>query len=148
MLKRYLWRPALVAWLTGLLLAGLTLAACGSAATPPAAVLTTPASPVGAVTDTPAAFAGETQAAPTAAEKPTAIAETPAVTTSLPAKPQKPVCEAADPKTDPLTGAFELLSKYIDDTKPNPAIAAVTDKDWSKGPANAPVTIIEYGDFQ
>lgn len=30
----------------------------------------------------------------------------------------------------------------------NPLIAAVSNEDWSKGQADAPITVIEYGDFQ
>jgi hypothetical protein len=41
-----------------------------------------------------------------------------------------------------------FLDEYLDAGQPNAGIAAVNNADWSKGPANAPVTLIEYGDFQ
>ncbi len=142
MLKPFLWRPVLATGLVGLLLAGLTLSACGSAATPVAEVPPTPT--VAAATNTP-----EAQPTPTTAQKPTDAAkeQAPAADQPTPA-PVKPGCTAVDPKSDQLAGAMEFLSKYIDETKPITAMVAIADQEWSKGPATAPLTVIEYGDFQ
>jgi hypothetical protein len=139
MLKPFLWRPVLATGLIGLLLAGLTLAACGSTATPAAEVPPTPT--VAAATNTPV-----TQ--PTTEQKPTDAAQAPTAAPSTPPTPVKPGCTAVDPKIDQLAGAMEFLSKYIDEAKPVPVMVAIADQEWSKGPANAPLTVIEYGDFQ
>jgi hypothetical protein len=45
------------------------------------------------------------------------------------AKPAKAICQAVEIPNNDL-------------------LAPVSDQDWSKGPATAPVTLIEFGDFQ
>ncbi|MBN1991322.1 MAG: hypothetical protein JW953_01355 [Anaerolineae bacterium] len=153
MSKQFLLRPVLALWPAGLLLVGLNLAACGGAAvtpeTPTAPAPTEAANaPATTATEPPATPEKETEAAAEAppAGEPEAAAEpeTPVIS----AAGQAPGCQAVDPQSDQLTGVITALSAYIDESPPTDAIAAVTAADWVKGPANAPVTIIEYGDFQ
>jgi hypothetical protein len=93
-----------------------------------------------------AACGGSTQQsedpATEATEEPTAIAqatETTAPPTSAPAE----------------EGDDELLSVPVDaveceavEIPTNTQVAGPSDDDWAKGPATAPVTVVEYGDFQ
>jgi protein-disulfide isomerase len=114
---------------TSILLAGVLLAACGGAATPAAQEAVTPVT--GAVTSVGTSEATQEVAATTATttteSEATIAVPTANVAVAGPAQPA--VCQAV-----------QIPS--------NDRIAPVSDKDWTKGPANAPVTLIEYGDFQ
>ena len=146
MLKLTLPRGALALWLIGLLLAGLTLAACGSAAEPAAEEAPAPAETeeaVGALVEADEAVEAEETAADEEAQPDQEAAEQ--------------VDQAEVQEETAGTGADENL---LADTAAGPAecqtidvpdnqlIAAVADGEWSKGPEAAPVTLIEYGDFQ
>lgn len=124
MLTKYPLRRGLA---VGLLAAAVALAACGGAATsaPPAK---------------------EATAAP-AATQPTTAPPTQASETTKDENPPTPEqaiasvqasCHPATPQNDPIMAALQ----------PNPAIAPVSATDWAKGPADAAVTLVEYGDFQ
>jgi cytoskeletal protein RodZ len=111
-------------WLVGLLFVSLFLAACGGGS--------------------------EEEAAPTAAE----TEEVAAAVTEETAAQEEPVTEATEesavsqaPATTEVTpsGPAECEAIEIPDYEP---VAAVTENDWSQGPADAPLTLIEYGDFQ
>ncbi len=106
------------------------LAACGPATPSPVANATTApqvASAPPTATSLPAA------ATPTAVEgtaAATAVAEaSPAATQAFPTPNPNPQCTAA-----PITA--------------DPNIKPVAADEWSKGPADADFTVIEYGDFQ
>ena len=116
--------------LIGVGLAGLAvlLAACGPATPAPVAVSTgTPQAAPPTATNLPAATT------PTVAEgtpAATAVAEaSPAATEAFPTPNPNPQCTAV-----PITS--------------DPNIKTVAADEWSKGPANADITVIEYGDFQ
>ena len=119
MLKQYLLRPILAEWVVSLLLVNLILTACGGATEPTSEAPVTPA-----VTE-------ETIDASTAIEA-QATEEQKATAT------EKIATEEVAPEAG--CQAVEIPA--------NDLIAAVSDTDWTKGPANAPVTLIEYGDFQ
>lgn len=56
--------------------------------------------------------------------------------------------EVDPPVTSELTSECTLVSS-LPDTPPEYAqLFAIQDSDWSKGPADAAITIIEYSDFQ
>jgi len=151
------------AWILALLVFGLILTACGNTATPaveappPTEESVTAAPPA---EDTPVM---EEEAEPTntpeeevAEEEPTAEsaaeeeAATGAESESEEAKQEgmAAACVAADPNTDPIAGAILFLDEYIESEEATSSIAPVTDADWAKGPADAAITIIEFGDFQ
>ena len=109
-------------------LAGLAvlLAACGPA-TPPVANLTdTPQ----AASAPPTATSVPVAATPTVAQGATTVAEaSPAATEAFPTPNPNPQCTAVPIAADPN-------------------IKPVAADEWTKGPANADITVIEYGDFQ
>jgi hypothetical protein len=119
-------------WLSGALLLIPLLAACGVA--PPSTPVQTATTEAVATTAN-AADSPETEQAASAstsepeAQQPTAIAQT---TTAEP----------------PATSASSEAGCQPVDIPNNDLIAPVSDQDWSQGPADAPVTLIEYGDFQ
>ncbi|MBE7468882.1 MAG: hypothetical protein DPW09_07285 [Anaerolineae bacterium] len=125
MLKRF--QPGVVG-LAGLLLSSLLLAACGGAAEPATPEQPAPAQSQATATEAaaPSSPTAEVTEAAAATEQPTAIAATnqAAEVSGPPA-----ACQPVDIPTNTL-------------------IAPVSDQEWSKGPANAPVTVIEYADFQ
>ncbi len=156
MLTKYLRRFWWMGGLTALLMASLTLAACGSAATP-AADVSTPTEESANVTpveDTPAAEEMEPtppveEELEEAAEE--RVAETAEAEFGSETGSQNEIvaeCTPADPNDDPIAGAIVYLNEYIDAGQASDTIAPVTEDDWTKGQANAPVTMIEYGDFQ
>jgi protein-disulfide isomerase len=120
-----------VGWLIGLLLVSLSLAACGGSATPEAEVES-------------AAPAEEATAATAAETEESASAETVTEATEE-AAVQTPAEESSSNTAGPVTSQAAC---YPVDIPTNTLIAAVSDTDWSRGPADAPVTVIEYGDFQ
>jgi hypothetical protein len=103
------------------------LAACGPVAAPPAAE----------VTDTPVSVAA---ASPTKASP--ATPTSPATSTPEGATEAAPEPESAFPTPHPNP---ECVAEPI---TADPNIPPVTDDEWSKGPADAPLTLVEYSDFQ
>jgi hypothetical protein len=97
----------------------------------------------------PATVAPPASAPPQESPTAVAVAATPTsagamTSTSTPA-PTVPATEQATPayptpNPDPQCVALSIPA--------DPKVPSVTDADWTKGPADAPVTVIEYGDFQ
>ena len=152
------WRSA---WILALLVFGLILAACGNTAAPAAEAPASTEESVAAAPpaeDTPVM---KEESEPTNTPEEEAVKEEPtaesAAENEVAAEPEDEktgqegtaaACVAADPNTDPLAGAILFLDDYIETGEPNSGIAPVTNADWAKGPADAPLTIIEFGDFQ
>ena len=134
--------PLIWGGMTTLLIMGFLLTACGDAATPApteTSADTSSASPEVA----PAATEEEAGAAATE-ETQAAVEQEAATTEEVTSPPTQAECTPVKP-TEDITG---FVNQYIETTPPNEGIAAVSDSDWVKGSPDAPVTIIEYGDFQ
>jgi hypothetical protein len=152
MLKRL--RPQ-VAGLTGLLLASLWLAACGGVAESTSQGQAPSAQTEGAdascASTTSSAACAETAATETEVAATTPAGETDQAATSTEgvAASETAVTEeaAASPTQSSVTVSNEANCQAID-IPSNELAVAVSADDWSKGPDNAPVTLIEYGDFQ
>jgi outer membrane biosynthesis protein TonB len=154
-LRRSVWMVGIAA----LLVFGLILTACGGAATPTAeapAPTEEPADAAPPVEDTPVT---EEESEPTDTPEEEITEEVPTEEAEVPSEvePESEVsdqsgtaaaCLPADPNTDPIAGAILFLDEVIDAGQINEGISPVTDADWAKGPADAAVTIIEFGDFQ
>jgi hypothetical protein len=111
--------------LIGVGLAAL-LAACGTATPSPVANSTATPQAVSAPPTATSLPAAET---PTVAEGTAVAAASPAATQAFPTPNPNPQCTAVPIASD-------------SNIKP------VAADEWSKGPANADITVIEYGDFQ
>ena len=133
MLKRLL--PQGV-WLTSLLAASLTLAACGGPTEPISQEPTAPAQTEEAVA---------TSANNQEAEKPQEAAATTAATAEVAAATSE---AEASPSENPAASTSPQAVCQAVDIPNNDLIASVSAEDWSKGPAEASITLIEYGDFQ
>lgn len=123
---KILFYRAAVTGLAGVMLLA-SLAACGGA-TPAASPTAASDTPTAVASVAPAQAAAESTAAP-AAES----ADEAAASAELPVAPVGPAGPAA-------CNSIEIP----DDALTSPATA----DDWAKGPADAPITLIEYGDFQ
>jgi protein-disulfide isomerase len=140
---KYKTRSAAAVWLVALVLIGLLAAACGGATTPE----TEEATPVESAetADTPSSeeAAGDDTTDTAAAESTSPEAEATNEENLLdPDQALSPTgvasCATATPQNDPLMAALQ----------PNELLAAVTADEWSRGPVDAPVTLVEYSDFQ
>jgi PBP1b-binding outer membrane lipoprotein LpoB len=81
----------------------------------------------------------ETQASPTSTATATAEAsQIPKTDLSLPTEVAVPVSADCTVKTLRPTPGATVQTVY----------PPITEADWSEGPANARITIVEYGDFQ
>ena len=151
--------------IVALLVFGLILTACGGATTPPAetpALTEEPAgnTPVTEEKSEPADTPKEEMVEEVSTEESAETTEVPPTEVSSEAEPGSEVsdtsgtagtaaaCLPADPNTDPIAGAILFLDEYIDAGPVNEGISPVTDTDWAIGPADAAVTIVEFGDFQ
>ena len=147
MLNMYKVRPAAAAWLAGLVLTSLCVAACGSASSETSEAPT----PAEVEEEATAAQAEESETEAAGSEEAAAVSEEAAGEESEASDnetllaPDQPLssggvasCTSATPQNDPLVAALQ----------PNDQIAAVSEADWAKGPSDAAVTLVEYGDFQ
>ena len=123
-------------WLLILVVLSLSLAACGgesvSETTTSTAPETTNEEPVADVSG--AEEAASDEPATEEAEADDAEAETSSSQDENLLSPDQPL-------------AAEVVCQSVD-VPDNTLVAQVSDSDWSIGPADAPITIIEYGDFQ
>lgn len=133
-------------WLMSLLLLGLSLTACGGESTPAAPdpqPATTEAQTAGeSETDTTVTEEAATEATAQVTEEPfEAATEEVAETTE-----EEPGADEDLVAQEPLLNNEAVCQAVkIPD---NPLIAEVSAEDWVKGPADAAITLIEYGDFQ
>ena len=147
-------------WLTCLLFVSLVLAACGgadeSASEEPAASGET--EEVAQTAAENEEQAQESQEAASAEEEVSAAEETEATNEEVAAEEEveatdnenllapeqelassgPAMCRTVTADNDPIVAALQ----------PNELIAPVSDDDWTKGPTDASITVIEYGDFQ
>ena len=146
MIKEFLSRRALVLGVVGLFIAALALAACGGAAESEAE------KPVGS---NQAVAGSETEETADTSEAEEADSE--ATEDQEEAAEEEPAAEnSAEADEENLLSPDQSLPEQDDtpaachtvEIPENPLIAQVSDIDWAKGPAGAPVTVIEYGDFQ
>ncbi len=113
----------------GLATLAVLLAACGPATPSPVAVAVATNTPQAAAVP-PTATNVPAAATPTVAQGATAVAAaSPAATEAFPTPEPNPQCTAV-----PITS--------------DPNIKPVAADEWSKGPAGAAITVVEYGDFQ
>lgn len=136
-------RPAAMLWVTGLFVAGLTLAACGGATQ--------------SETGQDAAGSTQTEAqsqAETEAQNDAEVQETAADEAKEEAAETSDSEEAASAEDENLLAPDQTLPEAAEaachtiDIPTNQLIAAVSASDWSIGPEDAAITVIEYGDFQ
>jgi len=138
------YRPAL--WLIGLLLLSLALVACGGATEPAPEESVAPPEANEAVEATQeVAVVPETEETEAAAAAATEEVQAAAAATE---ETQAEVAATEEVQAENLPASVTTASCQTVDIPMNNQIAAISTSDWANGPADAPVTLIEYGDFQ
>lgn len=135
---KFLSRRMAAVGLTAMLLIGLTLTACGSAAESPDPQKPVESDQAAAEAQSEAVEGAEPPEEATPTEEVAPTEEAQATDNENLLAPEQPL-----PSTVEATAACNAV-----EIPENMLIAAVSDSDWSIGPENAPVTVIEYGDFQ
>jgi hypothetical protein len=132
MLIKNPWRRIQIVGLVSFLLPGLVLVACNAAVEP----TTQKASPTDTATAAPAAAEEKVETTQEAVKEATQTPTTEAATPTEMPQQEQAVASASAALCEP----FEIPD--------NTLLSPASDEDWAKGPANASVTVIEYGDFQ
>ena len=147
MIETFLSRRAVTLGVLGLFLAALTLAACGGGAAE--------SETEKPVTSNQAVADSETEETANTTETEKADTEEAEVNEDEAAE-ETAVDDSAEADEENLLDPAQALPEQDDtpaachtiEIPENSLIAQVSDVDWAQGPANAPVTVIEYGDFQ
>lgn len=139
MLESYQWQCRLAVWSAGLVMVMLMVAACGGTPTPGVEQVF-PVETEGAV----AAEAQET-AIDEPTDEPTAEAEVAQTEKAATAEPTEEVAANETPLDAGTTSGAVCQTVNVPE---NNLVPMVSEADWTKGPADAPVTLVEYGDFQ
>jgi len=144
MLTKFSLHRAAMLGAIGLLVAGLTLVACGGAT--PSEAEQQPDSTQSAA-DSQAEVAEETQAQETGSEnaeqQESGSAEESVDNEEAASSNDENLSAPDQPLAEPAEAACHTI-----DVPDNPLVAAVSNTEWVRGPEDAPITVIEYGDFQ
>ncbi len=136
-----------------LIVLALALTACGGAASTEEESAPTEAEEPAAEEETVA-----TEEEPVAEEEPAEAAEAAEESDAATEEEVAPETDQSETEAEAATEDENLLDPDSStsqaaecvpvDIPENPLIAEVSEADWSLGPADAPLTVIEYGDFQ
>ncbi len=135
MLIKHLWQRVAAGWLIGLLFAGLLLlSACGGAAEEAPEATEAP---------------NQEEAAEVAADTPEPQEETQEDPTEEAVAETTDEIEPADSNEEEIASVpVESIVCEAVEIPENASISPISNEDWSKGPEDALVTVIEFGDFQ